>query len=228
MKRLVIVLAFLFTPSLCFADDVIQGHYCYTYGDRESLQEARELTRSLTLRNAIESYGVFITSTSNIKNFQITNDLIQMISTGYLKNIKVIEHREEGRSICETIQAKISPQALESIIKEAKGRTHGIEEKGLTNEASEVELMVCSVKDPVPEHGGIRTDISFKLDYTKKTVDGDPANFTDSEIRWRIKFDDGKEYYHILNRYSGLILIGTKESPVEVSGQCSPAAERKF
>ena len=127
-----LILHFLL-PSLCFADDAIQGHYCYTYGDRESLQEARELTRFLTIRNAIESYRTFMISTSDVKNFQLTNDLVQMISSGYLKDIKVIEHNEEGRTICETIKAMISPQAVENIIRQAKGQIEKLEEKGVAN-----------------------------------------------------------------------------------------------
>ena len=98
------------SPFLSSAGDIVQGHYCYTYGDNESLKDARELTRLLATRNAIESYRVFITSTSNVKNFQLTNDLVQIISSGSLKDIKVIEHKEQGRTICETIQAKIVSQ----------------------------------------------------------------------------------------------------------------------
>ena len=85
-----IILTILISSN-CFADDVIQGHYCYTYGDNESLKEAREIVRTLAIRNAIESYRVFITSASTVKNFQLTNDLVQMISSGYLKDIKVIK-----------------------------------------------------------------------------------------------------------------------------------------
>jgi hypothetical protein len=56
-----------------------------------------------------------------------------MISSGYLKDIKVIEHKEEGRTICETIKAMISPQAVENIIKQARGQTEKLEEKGVAN-----------------------------------------------------------------------------------------------
>lgn len=121
-------------PIFCFADDIIRGHYCYTYGDNESLREAREITRTLAIRNSIESYRTFITSASTVRDFQLTNDLVQIISSGYLKDIKVIEHKEEGRTICETIQASISPQAIDNIIRrETRERTKKIEETGLGN-----------------------------------------------------------------------------------------------
>ena len=45
MKRMLLLVIFvLFLPSIGFADEIIKGHYCYTYGDNESLKEARELT----------------------------------------------------------------------------------------------------------------------------------------------------------------------------------------
>jgi hypothetical protein len=109
MRILFLVVLLFALSGNGFADDIIHGHYCYTYGDRESLQEAREITRALAIRNAIESYRLFISSTSNIKNFKLTNDLVQVISSGYLKDIKAIGHKEEGRTICDDIEASVSP-----------------------------------------------------------------------------------------------------------------------
>lgn len=133
-KILLLTMFFLFLPSICLSDETIKGHYCYTYGDNESLKEARELTRTLAIRDAIESYRVFIESTSTVKNFKLTNDLLQMISSGYLKNVEVLEHTEKGRTICETIQAGISPKAVENLVKRAvRKRTKRFEELGLDN-----------------------------------------------------------------------------------------------
>lgn len=132
--RSVILVLILFLPYISLADETIKGHYCYTYGDNESLKEARELTRTLAIRDAIESYRVFLESTSNVKNFRLTNDLIQTISSGYLKNIKVIKHMEKDRTICDTIQCTVSPQAIENIIKrEVRKRTKKVEKLGLDN-----------------------------------------------------------------------------------------------
>lgn len=133
---LLVFFAFLVSLAVpiqpCLADEIIKGSYCYTYGDNESLREARELTRTLAIRNAIESYRVFIESTSKVKNFQLTNDIVQVISSGYLKNIKVLEYTEEGRTVCETIQATVSPQAVENLLKIAvRKRTKRIEEHGI-------------------------------------------------------------------------------------------------
>lgn len=123
----------VFIPNHAPAETV-QGHYCYTYGDKESLMEAKALTRTLAIRNAIESYRAHLTSTTNVKDFVLTNDIIQMISSGYMKNIEVIEHKEEGRTICEMIQANVSPEVIENVIKREVGRrTKKIEERGIDN-----------------------------------------------------------------------------------------------
>lgn len=116
------------------ADDIIRGKYCYTYGDRESLKEAREITQQLAIRNAIESYRTFVVATAAVKNFQLTNDLVQMISSGYLKNMKTVEHTEKGREVCDTIEASISPQAVENILQsKIEEKIKNVEEVGLDN-----------------------------------------------------------------------------------------------
>lgn len=189
MKRLGIVLAFLLTSSLCFADDVIQGRYCYTYGDSESLKEARALTRTLAIRNAIESYGTFISSTSNVKNFQLMSDLIKMISTAYLKDIKVIEHKEEGRTICEAIQAKISPQAVENIIKEAKGQSEQSEKPSSFSGDPEIQAIFdkhlanfpsnanCkSAKDCLKQGDALLPKYRDAINAYNKAIELDPKN----------------------------------------------------
>ena len=114
--KLGLICCLLLFPALGFADEVIKGHYCYTYGDNESLREARDITRSLAVRNAIESFGVYVVSTMTVKDFVLTDDLVNTISTGYLKDIEVLEHSEKGRTICDTIQGRISPEDVKAII----------------------------------------------------------------------------------------------------------------
>ena len=49
--KFLILLILLFTCTSQASE--ITGHYCYTYGDKESMQEARTLTRTLAIRNAV-------------------------------------------------------------------------------------------------------------------------------------------------------------------------------
>ena len=74
--KLGLILCLLLIPTLGIADEVIKGSYCYTYGDNESLREARDITRTLAIRNAIESFGVYVVSTMTVKDFVLTDDLV--------------------------------------------------------------------------------------------------------------------------------------------------------
>lgn len=122
----------LFFPLLSYADEIITGQYCFTYGDNESLKEARDVTRTLAIRNAIESYKTFIESSTKVANFQLTSDIVQILSSGYLKDIKAIEHTENGRTICDKISATIEPRQFElALQREVKKRVHAVEEKGV-------------------------------------------------------------------------------------------------
>jgi len=161
LLKIPIVFLILFFPSLCFSVEAIQGHYCYTYGDKESLKEAKELTRTLAIRNAIESYRVYIESASSVKNFVLTGDIIQILSSGYLKNIKVLEHKEEGRTVCETIEATVSPQEIEKVVRrEATKKTVKIEEKGLDNNGY---LKILSVSDKTHDFTNPDTKKDYKI-----------------------------------------------------------------
>jgi hypothetical protein len=134
ITRLIGVIIILLIVSPANAEEAIKGHYCYTYGDKESLKEAKDLTRTLAIRNAVESYRVYIESTTTVRNFTLTNDIIQIVSSGYLKNMKVIDHKEEGRTICDTIEFTVSPREIEKVIRQAVKRgTQAVEEKGIDN-----------------------------------------------------------------------------------------------
>ncbi len=125
---------FLLLPLPSVADELIQGHYCYNYGDNETLLEAREMTRTLAVRNAVESYHVFIEAASLIDNFILTTDLVQTISTGYLKEMQVLEHTEEKYTICETVQFKIDPATFDTFLKsQVRRRLRMAREMGIDN-----------------------------------------------------------------------------------------------
>lgn len=90
------------------------------------------------------------------------------------------------------------------------------------NEPKIVRL-VCSLTNSK----GDRSDDIFELDYVNRTVNGHSALFTDNGVEWT-EIGGDTEFHIFLNRYSGSVQIGTKNFPSLLSGQCSPAVERKF
>lgn len=94
----------------------IVGEESYTYGDKESLIEAKEIARSLAIRRAIESYKVFVDSTSSVSDFRVVSDLIQTIAKGYLHDLKVVEQSEQGRTIRIKVKAYIVPSEIQAVL----------------------------------------------------------------------------------------------------------------
>lgn len=105
--------------SLCIAlraQDAIQGMYSYTYGDNESLVEAKQTVKELALRDAVESYYLFIESTTTVENAQVKEDLIRSIAAGILTDIKIEDQIVEGRTITMTVSAKVQGDAVRELV----------------------------------------------------------------------------------------------------------------
>jgi len=129
MKRLSYVFLVILFCSVIHAQDTIQGMYSYTYGDSESLVEARQTCKDLALRDAIESYYLFVESTSTVENYQMKEDLVQSIAAGNLTDVQIIEQTEEGRTITMTVSAVVNPNEVQSLVaaRAEKQESSGIE-----------------------------------------------------------------------------------------------------
>jgi len=102
--------------SISFSQDVIKGTYSYTYGDLESLVEARQTCKDLAIREAIESYHIFVESSTTVENFQLKEDIIHSISTASLRNVRIVEQLEEGRTITITIEGTVDQDEVKENI----------------------------------------------------------------------------------------------------------------
>lgn len=146
-------MAFLCVPILAHSENIIQGKSCYTYGDSESMKAAREMVRSMALRDALESSGIFLYSESTTKNFVLKEDSVRILSSGTLKNIQIVEHVEEGRKICETIEASFVPGSQERGVMKTAGP--------VDSEYGNEEKKICAAVEPGLEPGrgeqGLRT-----------------------------------------------------------------------
>jgi len=124
IKRYILVLTFLCSiilpviswSALSWGADKIQGNACYTYGDNESLVQAERQTKMLAIRNAIESYSVFIESKTNVKNFEVISDIIDSVSAQQVQNIKILRRDQSGRKICYTVQGYVNPEKMKRAI----------------------------------------------------------------------------------------------------------------
>ena len=101
--------------------DVIRGTYAYTHGDNESLVEARETCKSLAVRDAIESYYLYVESSTQVENNQVKDDIVRSIAAGMVKNLRVTDQREEGRTVTMTVEADVDPAAVQALVAEKAG-----------------------------------------------------------------------------------------------------------
>jgi len=111
-----VILFFSIWVSTAVAQDTISGTYSYTYGDKESLVEARQTCKDLALREAIESYYIFVESSTDVENFQLKEDIIKSLTAGYVKNVQIVDQTEEGRTITMTVEATVSPDEVKSLV----------------------------------------------------------------------------------------------------------------
>lgn len=102
--------------ALVFGQDVIRGTYSYTYGDRESLVEARQACRNLAVRDAIESYYLYVESSSTVENNVLKNDIVESLAAGHLKNIRTLDQKEEGRTVTVTVEAEVNPEDVRALV----------------------------------------------------------------------------------------------------------------
>ncbi|MBN2103123.1 hypothetical protein JW835_03685 [bacterium] len=116
MNQKIIMLIFIVIKMSAFTQDTIQGSYHYTYGDNESLVEARKTCKDLAIRDAIESYYIFVESSTEVENATLKEDIINTISAGYMKNLTVIDQTEEGRTISTTVEAEVDPEQVQSLV----------------------------------------------------------------------------------------------------------------
>lgn len=96
----------------------VRGLGCYTFGDGDTPAKAKDMAMAQARQAAVESHRVFVKSATEVKNFQLENDLLQSASAGMLQDVQVESKEEKGREICITIAAKISPVKLEDLIQD--------------------------------------------------------------------------------------------------------------
>jgi len=122
--------------ALSVQAEQITGQACYHYSDNESLIAARNIVLSLAKRDAIESYSVFVASSSLLDNAQLRNDAVSSVGAAVLQDVKIVSNDENlaERKLCVKIQANIDPiqtkQAIGATVAAFKGRP-SVENLGL-------------------------------------------------------------------------------------------------
>lgn len=105
-------------PTSREAQESVEGRACYTYGDNETLVQARRAATSLAQEQAVRSHRVFVQSATKVKNFQLEEDVVQTASAGLLERVRVDKEEKRNQEICVTITALMSPASMEDMIRQ--------------------------------------------------------------------------------------------------------------
>ncbi|MEQ1847544.1 MAG: DUF4384 domain-containing protein [Nitrospira sp.] len=182
--------------------ETVRGHACYGFGDDQTPAQARRGAIVKAQEEAVRSVGVFVKSSSRIKNFQMEEDIIQTTSAGMLQDIVVDKEERKPQEICITLHAKISPVSLDEMIKQRLGAKEIAQEaqatlvppqpqfgvKVWTNKPngrySEGEKLIVYVQ--------VERDAYLKLDYFQ--ADGTVVHLVPNMFRGQAFIQAGKTY----------------------------------
>lgn len=181
--KVVAIMLLVWMPMI-FAQDKIQGTYTYTYGDKESLVEARQTCKDLAVRDAIESYYVFVESSTGVENYQVKEDIIQSIAAGYLKDLRIVKQEEEGRTITMTVEATVMPDEVQQLVQNLASKDQSESEKQETASTTDDTVSV-SQKDHFVE-------VLSRYENQMDSVDG---NWKSGNHDQAIKTLQGIQYY---------------------------------
>lgn len=182
--------------------ETVRGAECYRFGDEETPAKARHAAMALAQEQAIRSYGVFVRSSSLLKNYQMEEDIIQTASSAMLHDIKIEKEERKPQEICITLSAKISPVSVEDMIKQrvgAKEITEAVKTTAVPSQPkfglrvwtnkpdgrfSEGEKLIVYVQS--------ERDAYLKLDYFQ--ADGKVAHLVPNIYRGQAFITGGKTY----------------------------------
>ncbi len=148
--RLLILPAFFLLPSLSGAETPIQGRGCVSYGKDRTLDEARLLVRGVAIRMAIESTGV-LDPALEMGPPELVADIVQILRSGHIREIRVLEHEEAEPSVCQTVEVLADLDDMRrAVTREIERRTEREPDLGLGDNAC---LKILAVEQDEDRYG---------------------------------------------------------------------------
>lgn len=195
MNKLLLMLISITILTNNLISKTIVGEAKYQFGDSESLIEARDKSKVMAVRNALESFALYVESNTLIENYKLTRDQIYTISNAVLKNLN-ITHQEDIKNI---VYTKITAEIDEE---EVLGRLQKIAEKNIYvnnntvltyNKSNFASIFTCSyfeiidVEKSQNNHqiSGVCDDYVLKLKFRKSF----PATNYPSLSKYYLSFD---------------------------------------
>ncbi len=182
--------------------ETVRGYACYGFGDDQTPAQARRGAMVKAQEEAVRSFGVFVKSSSRIKNFQMEEDIIQTTSAAMLQDIVVEKEERKPQEICITLRARISPVSLEEMIKQRLGAKEIAQEAQATLNPPQPKFGVkvwtnkpngrYSEGEKLIVYIQVERDAYLKLDYFQ--ADGTVVHLVPNMFRGQAFIQAGKTY----------------------------------
>jgi cell division septum initiation protein DivIVA len=101
----------------------IVGDYRYFYHDPMTAAEAKDLAYREAVRMAIDTAPPFMDATAFIMDSAFRRNLIQIIASGYLQDVKLVEQTQKNRTVYAKVRATMIPQVVRSVVEREVGRS---------------------------------------------------------------------------------------------------------
>ncbi len=154
----------------------IVGDYRYAYHPGESLAEAKNIAYAEAIRLAISSSPLFKESTSTLVDSKLLSDLVQKIASGYLKDVKILEQSEKGRTVYCKVRVTVMPDEIETLINQEINHGSDREPVGLDGNRA---LQILRVQEDQEGNIEVVYKALKRLDWLHTAYDGslqDSAN----------------------------------------------------
>ena len=101
----------------------IVGDYRYFYHDPMTAAEAKHLAYTEAVRMAIDTAPPFMDATAFITDSAFRRRLIQIIASGHLKDVRLVEEAEKNRTVYAKVRATMNPQEVKEVVEREVGRS---------------------------------------------------------------------------------------------------------
>lgn len=173
---------FIIAPASA-ATETFTREYIYTAGDADSKLSSRAIALEQVKRLLLEELGVFLSSRSEVRDFQLTKDEIVTYTAGTVATI-IIEERWDGAEYYMKASIKADPNQVAKSIKEIqKDRDSAEELQQIRNQASAALSEIERLRKELAElKKGSSDKDKAKIEQVHKEYDQAVAGLSAKEI----------------------------------------------
>lgn len=204
--RLFLLMVLLIISAAVFAADVkmIVAEGTYNMGDGETPTIAEERALLQAKRIALEQAGTYVESYSKVRNYQLTSDEVEVISSGIME-VTILEKRRtlSGDTInfWVKIKALVHPERIEDMVSRLKDKTVVADYKQLQEKYDESQQEIATLKEQL-------ANSSTSKERIKTSIAANEASWSSIQLmEMGDRAVDAHSYPQAISHYSSAIAV---------------------